>query len=110
MAPARMVGDPMHAYLGMAAVAALFLATPALANQSTFDIDFQTCIGAQAQAAAQLHVPMTLSVNTGDRRDFSIATNGGVVTISCDRIRNTLTVITPPGVSIDPYIQGGGNS
>jgi hypothetical protein len=86
------------------------LATPAQADQSTFGIDFPTCIGAQAQAAAQLRVPMTLSVNTANRRDFSIATTGGIVTISCDRLTGTLTVITPPGVSIAPYVQGGGQS
>lgn len=98
----------MRALLGMTAVG--LLAAPALANESSFAIDFQTCLGAQAQIAGQLRMPMALSVNTADRRDFSITTSGGIVVVSCDRRRGTLTVITPPGVSIDPYINGGGNS
>lgn len=94
--------------IGLAAAASGF-AFPALADQSSFDIDFPTCVGAQAKAAAQLHIPLKLSVNTPDRRDFSIATTGGVVTISCDRPAGKLTIITPPGVSMAPYIDLGGN-
>ncbi len=94
----------------MAAVMTALIATPALADQSSFPIDFQTCLGAQTQIAGMLRMPMALTVNTTDRRDFSIATTGGTVIVSCDRLRGVLTVITPPGVSIDPYINGGGNS
>jgi hypothetical protein len=88
------------AALTTAALAAL----PARAEQTSFAVDYPDCLSAQAQAAAQLKVPLAYSVLNADRRDFVIATSGGTVTMICDRKAGTLTVVTPPGQSILPYI------
>ncbi|HEY1721503.1 MAG TPA: hypothetical protein VGG27_09690 [Magnetospirillaceae bacterium] len=89
-----------------AALCTVLCAGSALADQSSFEIDYNTCLGAQAEAAQKLHVAMAYSVFTPTRRDFTIATTSGRVTMSCDRQAQTLTVVTPPGVSIQPYIAG----
>lgn len=91
----------------LALVSGTLSASVALADQSSFNIDYQTCLGAQSQAAAQLKVPLAFAVNTAARRDFVIATSSGQVILSCDRAAGTLTIVTPPGQSILPYISGG---
>ena len=86
------------------AAAAMLAAAPAAADQDSFPMDFTTCLGALAQAAQQLHLPLAFGVDTPDRKDFTIATTGGAVTMSCNRTAATLTVIAPPGVSVAPYV------
>jgi hypothetical protein len=94
--------------LGLALAVVAFGALPARADQDSFPMDFATCLGAIAQAATQLHMPLVFSVNTPDRKAFAIATTGGQLIMVCDRVAGTLTVIAPPGQSVRPYVNGGG--
>ncbi|HEY1721502.1 MAG TPA: hypothetical protein VGG27_09685 [Magnetospirillaceae bacterium] len=84
------------------------LATPALADQSQIKMDYDHCLDVQVAAVQRLNVPPAFPVRTKTRRDLLIATSGGKIIISCDGAAGTLTIATPPGVSVLPFIGGGG--
>ena len=93
--------------LGLYLSAAMAVSVPALADESSFPVDYSTCIGAIRTAAEQLHLPLKFTVLNANVAVFNIATDGGLVTMRCSRMSGTLTVTTPPGQSILPYIGGG---
>ncbi len=88
---------------------AFVVATPALADQSSFPIDYATCLNAIKTAAHELKLPLAFAVLNPNLAVFNIATTGGTVSMICNRAAGTLTVSTPRGTSILPYVSGAGN-
>lgn len=86
---------------------ALLLATPALADEGSFPVDYKNCLGAIRAAAQQRNLPLQFAVINQNVAVFNIPTSGGTVTMRCARMAGTLTVTTPAGQSILPYVSSG---
>ena len=91
---------------------AAFITMPALADDMSYEMSWSDCLQALRDTAQQAKIPLAYSVNTADRKDFTIHTTGGTIVMRCDRRPKEspdglMTVSTPGNTSIAPYVEEG---
>ena len=88
-----------------------FLA-PAAADEAAYPMPMSECTKALRDTAQQVGVPLTLRVNTPQRKEFAIQTAEGLVVMRCDAPPSgqgdaLMTVLTPAGADIQGAVDEG---